>query len=70
VQWVDAEDPAFGGPWIRALGLPGEHNTRNAAMARAVLKSLGVVEADDSAQMEAAAASFEDCPAVATRSAT
>jgi len=59
VQWVDAEDPAFGGPWIRALGQPGEHNTRNAAMARAVLKSLGVVEADDSAQMEAAAAGFE-----------
>jgi UDP-N-acetylmuramoyl-L-alanine---L-glutamate ligase len=62
VQWVDAGDPGFGGPWVRALGLPGEHNMRNAAMARAVLRSLGVVEAEDDALMEAAAEGFRGLP--------
>ncbi len=62
MQWVDADDPAFGGPWVGALGLPGEHNIRNAAMARAVLRSLGVVEAEDEARMEAAAAGFRGLP--------
>ncbi len=62
VQWLDAGDPAFGGPWVRALGLPGEHNARNAAMARAVLRSLGVVEAEDAALMEAAAEGFRGLP--------
>ncbi len=62
VQWVDSGDPAFGGSWVRALGLPGEHNARNAAMARAVLRSLGVVEAEDEARMEAAAEGFRGLP--------
>ncbi len=62
VRWVDADDPACGGPWVRALGLPGAHNARNAAMARAVLRSLGVAEAEDAARMEAAAEGFEGLP--------
>jgi len=62
VQWVDAADPGFGGPWVRALRLPGEHNVRNAAMARAVLRSLGVAEAGDAARMEAAAEGFSGLP--------
>ena len=62
VRWVDPGDPAFGGPWVRALGLPGEHNARNAAMARAVLRSLGVVEAEDATRMEAAAQGFRGLP--------
>jgi UDP-N-acetylmuramoylalanine--D-glutamate ligase len=62
VQWVDAGDPRFGGPWVRALGLPGEHNIRNAAMARAVLQSMGITEAEDAAQMEAAAQGFRGLP--------
>ncbi len=62
VQWMDADDPAFGGQWVRALGLPGEHNVRNAAIARAVLRSLGLDEAEDAARMEAAAEGFEGLP--------
>jgi UDP-N-acetylmuramoylalanine--D-glutamate ligase len=62
VQWVDAGDPRFGGPWVRALGLPGEHNIRNAAMARALLRSMGIAEAEDAAQMEAAAQGFRGLP--------
>jgi UDP-N-acetylmuramoyl-L-alanine---L-glutamate ligase len=62
VQWVDAGDPDFGGPWIDALGLPGEHNVRNAAMARAVLRSMGVAEAEDAAQMAGAAEGFHGLP--------
>jgi UDP-N-acetylmuramoylalanine--D-glutamate ligase len=62
VQWVDAGDPRFGGPWVRALGLTGEHNVRNAAMARAVLRSMGVAEAEDAARMEAAAEGFRGLP--------
>ena len=62
VQWVNARDPGLGGPWIRALGLPGEHNARNAVMARAVLRSMGIVEAEDAARMETAAEGFTGLP--------
>jgi UDP-N-acetylmuramoylalanine--D-glutamate ligase len=62
VQWVDAGDPNFGGPWVLALGLPGKHNVRNAAMARAVLRSMGVAEAEDADQMAAAAEGFRGLP--------
>ena len=55
-------DAMFGGPWVDALGLPGEHNVRNAAMARAVLRAMGVAEAGDDARMEAAAAGFAGLP--------
>jgi UDP-N-acetylmuramoyl-L-alanine---L-glutamate ligase len=62
VQWVDAGDPNFGGPWVLALHLPGKHNVRNAAMARAVLRAMGVPEAEDADQMEAAAEGFLGLP--------
>jgi UDP-N-acetylmuramoyl-L-alanine---L-glutamate ligase len=62
VQWVDAGDPDFGGQWVHALRLPGEHNVRNAAMARAVLRSMGVAEAEDAGQMAAAAEGFRGLP--------
>jgi UDP-N-acetylmuramoylalanine--D-glutamate ligase len=62
VEWVDADDPDFGGPWIGALELPGAHNVRNAAIARAVLLAMGVVEAGDDAQIAAAAEGFSGLP--------
>jgi UDP-N-acetylmuramoylalanine--D-glutamate ligase len=62
VLWVDAEDPDFGGPWVAALGLPGAHNARNAAIARAVLLAMGVVEAGDDAQIAEAAKGFAGLP--------
>ncbi len=62
VQWVDAGDPQFGGSWVRALGLRGEHNVRNAAMARAVLVAMNVAEASDEGQMVAAAEGFHGLP--------
>jgi UDP-N-acetylmuramoylalanine--D-glutamate ligase len=62
VQFVDAGDPNFGGPWVLALGLPGKHNVRNAAMARAVLRSMGIAEAEDAERLEEAAAGFSGLP--------
>jgi UDP-N-acetylmuramoylalanine--D-glutamate ligase len=62
VQWVDAGDPRFGGSWVRALGLPGDHNVRNAAIARAVLRSMGIAEAEDAARLEEAATGFSGLP--------
>lgn len=62
VQWVEADDPEFGGPWIGALGLRGLHNARNAAIARAVLLAMGVVEAGDEARLTAAAEGFTGLP--------
>jgi len=62
VTWVDADNPGFGGPWVGALGLPGEHNVRNASIARAVLDALGVEQARDEAQMTAAAQGFAGLP--------
>jgi UDP-N-acetylmuramoylalanine--D-glutamate ligase len=62
VEWVDADNPDYGGPWMAALGLPGEHNARNASMARALLLALGVPEAGDDDRMAAAAAGFVGLP--------
>jgi UDP-N-acetylmuramoylalanine--D-glutamate ligase len=62
VEWVDVEDREFAGPWIDALGLPGLHNVRNAAIARAVLLALGVAEAGDEARLTAAAEGFAGLP--------
>jgi UDP-N-acetylmuramoylalanine--D-glutamate ligase len=61
-EWVDVADPRYGGAWVEALGLPGQHNRRNAAMARAVLLGLGVTEAGDDDQMTRAAAGFAGLP--------
>lgn len=46
-------------PWIEALGVLGEHNVRNAALARAALVALGVPGADDDERVAAAAAGYE-----------
>ncbi|NHC13830.1 UDP-N-acetylmuramoyl-L-alanine--D-glutamate ligase [Motilibacter deserti] len=58
VQWVGAEDdPAA--TWMDPLGLLGAHNRRNALIARACLRALGVPGAEDEAALRAAAAGFE-----------
>ncbi len=62
VQWVDAHDTRFGGSWVEVLGLPGEHNARNASIARAVLLAMGVEEAGDDTLMAAAAEGFDGLP--------
>jgi UDP-N-acetylmuramoylalanine--D-glutamate ligase len=58
VRWIEGDDV----PWFAALGLPGQHNLRNAAMARAVLLSFGVEEAADDALMAKAAEGFTGLP--------
>ncbi len=61
-EWVDADNPEFGGPWIDALGLPGVHNVRNAAMARAVLLAMGSPRPATMPRLTAAAAGFAGLP--------
>ena len=57
VKWVHAsDDPAAS--WMTPLGLLGAHNRRNALIARACLRALGVPEADDPGALRAAAAGF------------
>jgi UDP-N-acetylmuramoyl-L-alanine---L-glutamate ligase len=61
VSWVlAAEEP--GDDWMAPLGLLGAHNRRNALIARACLRALGVPEADDSDAMRDAAGGFEHLP--------
>lgn len=61
VEWVRADDdPAAG--WMAPLGLLGGHNRRNALIARACLRALGVPEADDDAALAAGAAGFRHLP--------
>jgi UDP-N-acetylmuramoylalanine--D-glutamate ligase len=62
VQWVGPEDVKASDPWIRALGLPGQHNVRNAALARAVLLALGIDGANDGVRLAEAAAGFTGLP--------
>ena len=58
VEWVHATDDPEA-DWMEPLGLQGAHNRRNALIARACLRALGVPEAaDDAALREAAAAGF------------
>jgi UDP-N-acetylmuramoylalanine--D-glutamate ligase len=57
VEWIGAgDDPGAG--WMAPLGLLGVHNRRNALIARACLRALGVPQADDEAELAAAAAGF------------
>jgi UDP-N-acetylmuramoyl-L-alanine---L-glutamate ligase len=57
VKWVSAgDDPAA--DWMAPLGLLGAHSRRNALIARACLRGLGVPEADDPGALRAAAAGF------------
>ncbi|MGY1802516.1 UDP-N-acetylmuramoyl-L-alanine--D-glutamate ligase [Blastococcus sp. SYSU D00922] len=55
VRWISAtDDPG----WTAGLGLLGEHNARNALVARAALVALGVPGADDDDRIAAAAHDF------------
>jgi UDP-N-acetylmuramoylalanine--D-glutamate ligase len=55
VRWVHAtDDPG----WTGGLGLLGEHNVRNALVARAALVELGVPGADDDERIAEAARDF------------
>lgn len=61
VEWVGADDDP-GATWMAPLGLPGRHNRRNALIARAVLRGLGIPGADDDAKLRAAAEGYEGLP--------
>jgi UDP-N-acetylmuramoyl-L-alanine---L-glutamate ligase len=58
VDWVRADDdPAA--DWMQPLGLLGTHSRRNALIARACLRALGVPEAADDGALRDAAAGFQ-----------
>jgi len=57
VEWVRAGDAA-GADWMVPLSLLGAHNRRNALIARACLRALGVPEAGDDRALREAAAGF------------
>jgi len=57
VEWIGAgDDPGAG--WMAPLGLLGVHNRRNALIARACLRALGVPQAADETALASAAAGF------------
>lgn len=58
VRWVAADDSALGGGWVERLGLLGEHNRRNALIARACLQELGAEGIDDDERLADAAGGF------------
>jgi UDP-N-acetylmuramoylalanine--D-glutamate ligase len=58
VQWVRQDDPALDGRWVLSLGLLGNHNHRNALIARACLVALGVPEAAEGTALAEAAVGF------------
>jgi UDP-N-acetylmuramoylalanine--D-glutamate ligase len=58
VRWVAPGDPALDGPWIDRLGLVGEHNRRDALIARAALVELGVAAAAEAEAVDRAARGF------------
>jgi len=57
VEWIGAGDDP-GATWMAALGLLGVHNRRNALIARACLRALGMPQAADESALAAAAAGF------------
>ena len=57
VEWVSA-DGEPGSTWMAPLGLLGAHSRRNALIARAVLRALGVPGAGDEEALTRAAAGF------------
>jgi UDP-N-acetylmuramoylalanine--D-glutamate ligase len=61
VEWIHAADEPDT-EWIDALALLGRHNRRNALIARAGLRALGIVEAEDADTLAGAAANFEQLP--------
>jgi UDP-N-acetylmuramoylalanine--D-glutamate ligase len=58
VDWVSARDEP-GTTWMDPLGLLGDHNRRNALIARHCLLALGVPEAADEAAMRNAARGYQ-----------
>jgi UDP-N-acetylmuramoylalanine--D-glutamate ligase len=60
VHWIDTDGDSVAG--LAVPGLPGTHNLRNAAMARAVLRALGIAEAADDSRMIAAVEGFTGLP--------
>jgi UDP-N-acetylmuramoylalanine--D-glutamate ligase len=58
LRWVDES----AGAWAAALGLVGEHNLENAALARTVLVALGVEGAEDDEALAAAAEGYVELP--------
>jgi len=58
VRWVHAHEPGLDGPWADQLNLLGEHNRRNALIARSILVSIGIEEAKDEEEMARAASGF------------
>jgi UDP-N-acetylmuramoylalanine--D-glutamate ligase len=61
VEWVHAADEP-GATWMRPLGLLGDHNRRNALIARRCLIALGVPEAADDAAADKAAHGYQPLP--------
>jgi UDP-N-acetylmuramoyl-L-alanine---L-glutamate ligase len=62
VEWVGAADDPVADPaadWMAPLGLLGQHNRRNALIARACLRALGVPEAADDAALREAARGYQ-----------
>ena len=61
IDWVRADDEP-GATWMRPLGLLGDHNRRNALIARRCLTALGIPEAADEAAMHKAAHGYQPLP--------
>jgi UDP-N-acetylmuramoylalanine--D-glutamate ligase len=62
LRWVVDDHVSDERSWMQALALPGQHNVRNASVARAVLVGLGIPAALDAGQMAAAARDFDGLP--------
>ena len=61
IEWVHATDEP-GATWMRPLGLLGDHNRRNALIARRCLIALGIPEAADDAAADKAAHGYQPLP--------
>ena len=58
IDWVRADDEP-GATWMDSLGLLGQHNRRNALIARRCLEALGVPQAADDAALAGAGAGYQ-----------
>ena len=61
IEWVCAADEP-GATWMRPLGLLGDHNRRNALIARHCLIALGIPEAADDTAADKAAHGYQPLP--------
>jgi UDP-N-acetylmuramoyl-L-alanine---L-glutamate ligase len=62
LRWVTDAEVERDAAWSGALGLTGQHNARNASMARAVLEGLGIPGASDTDRFSDAARDFAGLP--------